>query len=266
MRGRWRSSLFPSVERDGLAHRFAGFRPAGRVPFPRGKGTKRRWGTAQDERSALIFALPPDPHYGGYLLGQAENFRRAKMEWLSAIPPGPLGPGFAKIAAVAVPQQRLALPNQHLWCVSAVGAALAAAHRAFPLPGGRWHGEAVTDEGDRQIFPFPISLPPGKGAPVRTLGRMRGTVPVVRAVYSTRRGGTLGRPSPLGSDACRARPPGRAVPVAHRTPQGRPLRSSIGPSPIQRKDGWSLTRRMRVRARTAVPAPGQRTLLQKCHT
>ena len=68
-------------------------------------------------------------------MGQAENFRRAKMEWLSAIPPGPLGPGFAKIAAVAVPQQRLALPNQHLWCVSAVGAAFAAAHRAFPLPG-----------------------------------------------------------------------------------------------------------------------------------
>ena len=138
--------------------------------------------------------------------------------------------------------------------------------QAFPLPGGRWHGEAVTDEGNRQIFPFPISRPPGEGAPVRTLGRMRGTVPVMRAVYSTRRGGTLGRPSPLGSDACRVRLPGRAVPVAHRTPQGRPLRSSIGPSPIQRKDGWSLTRRMRVRAWTAFPAPGQRTLLQKCHT
>ena len=68
-------------------------------------------------------------------MGQAENFRRAKMEWLSAIPPGPLGPEFAKIAAVAVPQQRLALPNQHLRCISAVGAAHVAARKPSPFQG-----------------------------------------------------------------------------------------------------------------------------------
>ena len=70
-------------------------------------------------------------------------------------------------------------------CNLFVGAAPCGRPQAFPLPGGRWHGEAVTDEGDRQILPFPISLPPGEGAPVRTLGRMRGTVPVMRAVCST---------------------------------------------------------------------------------
>ena len=37
-----------------------------RVSFPAmGKKPKDRRGTAQDERSALIFALPPVPHYGG---------------------------------------------------------------------------------------------------------------------------------------------------------------------------------------------------------
>ena len=37
-----------------------------RVTFPAmGKSPKDRRGTAQDERSALIFALPPVPHYGG---------------------------------------------------------------------------------------------------------------------------------------------------------------------------------------------------------
>ena len=43
--------------------------------------------------------LSPDPVYGGYPSGWAVTFRRAKFEWLSAIPSGPLGPGFAKIRA-----------------------------------------------------------------------------------------------------------------------------------------------------------------------
>ena len=36
---------------------------------------------------------PLDPHYGGHPLRQAESFRRAKSEWRSAVPSGPLGPG-----------------------------------------------------------------------------------------------------------------------------------------------------------------------------
>ena len=157
---------------------------AGRISPPAGGEFLCPWrqrnqnatGDGSDEHSVLIVAYPtpsgpsghlpltggvgPGPHYGGSPLGQTENFRRAKMEWLSAIPPGPLGPGFAKIAAAAVPQQCLALPNQCSRFISAVGAAHWAAHQAFPLPGGRWHGEAVTDEGDRQIL---ISLPPFQG-------------------------------------------------------------------------------------------------------
>ncbi len=109
---------------------------AGRISPPAGGEFLCPWrqrnqnapGDGSDEHSVLIVAYPtpsgpsghlpltggvgPGPHYGGSPLGQTENFRRAKMEWLSAIPPGPLGPGFAKIAAAAVPQQRLTLPNQ----------------------------------------------------------------------------------------------------------------------------------------------------------
>ena len=112
---------------------------------------------------ALIFALPPVPHYGGYPLGRAEHFRRTKSEWQSKFPPGHFvvadfvslaspGPGKArslhrsssptqtryaglcvggrlrrpvgrKISNGAVPQLRLGLPNQCSRSVFAVGAA-----------------------------------------------------------------------------------------------------------------------------------------------
>ena len=61
-------------------------------------------GTAPDEHFVLIVAYPtpsgpsghlpltggvgPGPHYGGYPLSQAGNFRRAKSEWRSKFPPG----------------------------------------------------------------------------------------------------------------------------------------------------------------------------------
>ena len=60
--------------------------------------------------------LSPDPVYGGYPSGWAMPFRRAKFEWLSAIPAGPPGPGFAKFAAGAVPLPRLALPSKRSRC------------------------------------------------------------------------------------------------------------------------------------------------------
>ena len=77
-----RRVLLPSFCRARrLGRRLTGFRPVRRVSFPAmGKkpmaqatrsypfGTihlEDRRGTAQDERSALIFALPPVPHYGG---------------------------------------------------------------------------------------------------------------------------------------------------------------------------------------------------------
>ena len=61
--------------------------------------------------------LSPDPVYRGYPSGWAVTSRRAKFEWLSAIPAGPLGPGFAKIVAGAVPLPRLALPSKRSRCV-----------------------------------------------------------------------------------------------------------------------------------------------------
>ena len=70
-----------------------------------GKGTKTPPETAQDERSALIFAHPtpsdpsghlpltggvgPGPHYGGTPSWEVVyHFRRAKSEWPSKLPPG----------------------------------------------------------------------------------------------------------------------------------------------------------------------------------
>ena len=66
-------------------------------------------------RSCLHAALPLEPHYGRRVPAKLSKIsRRAKSERLSAVPSGPLGPGFAKIAAAAAPQPRLALPNQRL--------------------------------------------------------------------------------------------------------------------------------------------------------
>ena len=72
-----------------------------RVTFPAmGKSPKDRRGTAQDGHCVSIFALPPVPRYGGYPLGQAENFRRAKFEWQSKFPPGHWALGLQKLPLV----------------------------------------------------------------------------------------------------------------------------------------------------------------------
>ena len=130
-------------------------------------------------------------------MGWAKNFRRAKSEWLSAIFSGPLGPGIPKIEAGAAPPPRLTLPSQRSRFVFCVGATARVARKpsplgegaerseadevgrggtpgrpqAFPLQGGRWHGEAVTDEGgflkrgphlggSPKGFPYPNSETP----------------------------------------------------------------------------------------------------------
>ena len=92
-----------------------------------GKGTKTPPGTAPDEHFVAHSRLSPGPHYGGYPFGPAMDFRRAKSEWRSAFSPGPLGPGFAKIAAGAVPLLRLTWPSQRLWRGNFVGRGLAPA-------------------------------------------------------------------------------------------------------------------------------------------
>ena len=107
------------VGRDDSARRRQFYRvsPCGASFFPSdGKETKGSPGDAAGANFVRHDGLPPGPHYGGYPLGRAENFRRAKMEWHSAIQSGPLGPGYAKIVAAAAPQLRLALPNQRSQC------------------------------------------------------------------------------------------------------------------------------------------------------
>ena len=65
-----------------------------------GKVTKTPPGTAQDGHFVSIFAFPRTPVYGETLLCVGAYGRRAKMECLGAVPPGPLGPGERKISAM----------------------------------------------------------------------------------------------------------------------------------------------------------------------
>ena len=94
-------------------------RPGGEVLSQRWESTQRiAGGRGRRALRAHRTAYPRAPVYGGYPLGQTENFRREKSEWRSAIPSGPPGPGFTKISAGAVPLVRLALPSQRSRCKS----------------------------------------------------------------------------------------------------------------------------------------------------
>ena len=83
-----------------------------RVTFPAmGKSPKDRRGTAQDERSALIFALPPVPHYGGRVpeglcvISGAQN-----LSGWSKFTPGHWALALQKFRVYAIPRLRLAMP------------------------------------------------------------------------------------------------------------------------------------------------------------
>ena len=84
----------------------------GASSFSTWKRNQKTLGDAAGANFVRHAGLPPDPHYGGYPLGRAEHFRRAKSEWRSAIQSGPLGPECAKISIGAVPILRLPVPNQ----------------------------------------------------------------------------------------------------------------------------------------------------------
>ena len=109
-------------------------------------------------RSCLHVARPLEPPLRGTRTCEVEqNFRRAKSERLSAVPSGPLGPGFAKIAAAAAPQPRLALPNQRLRCDFR-------RRGGCPHPPARWNMDCGP-RGTLILGHFPliggIVLPPG---------------------------------------------------------------------------------------------------------
>ena len=88
----------------------------GELLCPWRQSNQNATGDAADGHFVPIGPLSPDPVYGGYPSGWAVTSRRAKFEWLSAIPSGPLGPGSAKIAAGAIQLPRLALPSKRSRC------------------------------------------------------------------------------------------------------------------------------------------------------
>ena len=144
-----------------------------RVTFPTmGKSPKDRRGTAQDGHCVSIFALPPVPRYGGYPLGQAENFRRAKSGVLECNSFRPhWGPEPAKFRTFAVQDLRLALPNQRSRCVSSVGA-----HSVRPRAG---LGPAPTK---KDIFYYIRRRGGPRGRPCRILNQV--SLPFVGAAIS----------------------------------------------------------------------------------
>ena len=83
-----------------------------------GKVGKTPPGTAQDERFALIFALPRTPFTGA----PPEKFSRSSgaqnLSGWSEFPPGHWALSLQKLGPGAVPQLRLALPSQRFRCES----------------------------------------------------------------------------------------------------------------------------------------------------
>ena len=78
-----------------------------------GRNRQDRW-----RRPASMPPVPLEPPLRGTRTCQVlQCFRRAKSEWRSASPSGPLGPDCSKIAASAVSLPRLALPSQRSRCV-----------------------------------------------------------------------------------------------------------------------------------------------------
>ena len=84
----------------------------GELLCPWRQSNQNATGDAADGHFVPIGPLSPDPiTVDAYLLGFA-IFPARKNGVVSAISSGPLGPGFAKIAATAISQLRLSLPNQ----------------------------------------------------------------------------------------------------------------------------------------------------------
>ena len=185
MRGQWRNNLFPGVGRDDSARRLGGLYCFAGV-FRRlraassfasgGKGTKTPPGDGSGWTLRVHIRLSPDPITGDALLFDVAEFPARKNGVASALPSGPLGPGFAKIAAGAVQKLRLGFPNQRSRCwirrrggpcgrprwirnqlsVLFVGAAISRP-QAFPLQGGR------CPQRGRMRVPSWLARPPAGG-------------------------------------------------------------------------------------------------------
>ena len=128
------------------------------IRLPR-KKPKRHQGAAQDERFALIFAAP-GPHLRGLPLGMGKNFRRAKFEWLFAIPSGPLRrrgfriPRFARLGK-ARSLHRSSSPTQTRFAGLCVGGRL---RRPIGVENFKWFGSATAPSFDEPtlLVRFPL--------------------------------------------------------------------------------------------------------------
>ena len=165
-----------------------------------------RWATAPPRP---IGCFPRTSLRGTRTCKSAENFRRAKSEWLSAVQSGPLGPGIPKIETNAVPVLRLALPNR--WWLA-------------------WSRRA---------------RPPGRAA----FGCCKKVVGAAHwaARLSSNRLETQGPPYPNPEEFfenCRGGAEGESAEGREKPPWGVPLpRAGLGPAPTKRNDSLFVRRR-----------------------
>ena len=138
---------------------------------PRRQSNQNAAGDGSDGHFVPIVAFPRTPLRGtpSCFVGASFPARKIRSAWVR-FRPGPLGP----------------------WVCKNFG----------------WCGSLCAPGFDEPTLPVQNSFPLGEGGPVRTLDRMRGTVPIILSFRSTRRGGTPGPPAPKISAACRARRPG----------------------------------------------------------
>ena len=119
------------------------------------KSPKNRWGRGRRALRAHRTAFPRPRLRGTRTCQVLQYFRRAKSEWLSAVPSGPLGPGFPKIAVDAVPIPRLVWPS---------------GRRLVQIPAGgpNWKDFLETRRGgacpSRRVSPHNLSPAVDKGA------------------------------------------------------------------------------------------------------
>ena len=158
-------------------------------------------GRLRMDTSCPYSPYPRSPITGDALLFDVAEFPARKNGVASALPSGPLGPGFAKIAADAVQKLRLGFPNQRSRCwirrrggpcgrprwirnqlsVLFVGAAVSRP-QAFPLQGGRCPRRG------RMRVPSWLARPPAGGpraSPTRTRKNFlravgEGTTPLIK--------------------------------------------------------------------------------------